>query len=186
MKRLNKFAAKIDAAAEAGDTCRLTELIAEVDKLLDEDQNDSLLLNYFRANAFSAKCKSCPKFETRQFEWVQPELTQEIISLRRAAHNKGFKELSELRRCQILTNLGNALDTFGRPIDALAAWDSARSILPNFAMAHANKANGLVAYIGAFYDRSHQWIFLLRRGRNTMRLCPITHFLTVITQKIFK
>ena len=165
MNEHEEIADEVDTASAVGDRSRLSEIIAKIDKLLESEFRDDLLLNYFRANAFAGKRKSHPNFETRQFEWQQPELTQEIISLRRAAHNPEFKKLPVLRRCQILTNLGGALDTVGRPIDALAAWDQALTILPNFAMAQANRANGLAFYSGAFYDPGHRCVFLGQANR---------------------
>jgi hypothetical protein len=46
--------------------------------------------------------------------WEQPDLQEQILHLRRAIAHPGFEALDLLRRCQILTNLANSLNTVGR------------------------------------------------------------------------
>lgn len=150
----------IDLAADAGNLPKLNELVCTIDALLGQEGQKKAVLFYFRANAYSAIRTTDPAFQERQFDWEQPELTKEIISLREAVRSSEFADLDIVRQCQILTNLGNALHAVGRPIDALAAWDEALLLDPRFALAQANRASGLSGYSAAFYDLGHQCLFL--------------------------
>ncbi|MBV1864919.1 MAG: hypothetical protein KUG74_10840 [Rhodobacteraceae bacterium] len=166
MKDIENLATAIDLALDGGDVKKLAACVCEIDELLkDTEREDISLLWYFRANAFSALRPLRPNFAEEQFAWQQPDLSEEILSLRHALDNVRFGQLDVTRRCQILTNLGNALNTVGRPIAAIAAWDEAIHIEPNFAMAAANRAYGLVNYSAAFYDPGHQCIFLAEAAK---------------------
>ena len=57
--------------------------------------------------------------------WEHPEREQRVLALSRAAFHPGFAELDLVRRCHILTNRANQLDTMGRFIDAVEGWDRA-------------------------------------------------------------
>lgn len=155
----------IDLAADTGNLLKLNELVCAIDALLGQEGQDKAVLFYFRANAYSALRTTAPNFQEIQFDWEQPELTKEIISLREAIRSSEFAALDIVRRCQVLTNLGNALDAVGRPIDALAAWDEALQTEPKFAMALANRATGLTSYSAAFYDPGHQCVFLAEAAK---------------------
>lgn len=161
MKTYDRIAIEIDEAGDAGDAARLRVAIDEINLIISNDAvKDQPLLHYFRANAFSGLRQLDPEFEKNRFAWQQPEFSEEILSLRRATKCSRFNDLHLIRRCQILTNLGNALDRVGRPIEAIAAWDKALRIKPKFAMAAANRAYGLSRYSSALYDPGHQCIFL--------------------------
>ncbi len=90
MEEHKNIAHAIDIATDENDRSELTGLIGEIDKILENENSNEPLLNYFRANAFSAKRQTTPNFFKRQFDWIQPELAQEIISLRRAVGSKRF------------------------------------------------------------------------------------------------
>lgn len=161
MNYLENLAISIDQAMDDGDVKKLQVSIHEIDRLLkDAGYEDAAKLWYFRANAFSALRPLRPYFEENQFAWEQPDLTEEILSLRRAIANPEYDRLGAIEKCQILTNLGNALNTVGRPIEAISAWDKALKIEPGFVMAAANRAHGLVNYSAALYDPGHQCIFI--------------------------
>ena len=72
----------------------------------------------------------------------------------------GFDKLPSLRRCQILTNLGNQLNSLGRCVEALATWTRALSIDLNFVIALGNRGYGLTQYARGLYDPEHRSIFL--------------------------
>lgn len=157
MGNYEDLALKIDNATDSRDLETLESATEELENLLEQaDALSATELNYFRANAYSA----LGKLRRKPLAWLQPEATQEILSLRRARKSEEFDKLNIERRAQILTNLGNALDTIGRPIEALAAWDEALALIPSFAMASGNRAYGLTTYSSAFYDPNHQCIFL--------------------------
>ena len=120
---------------------------------------EAALLEYFRANAWSARRNARHRDRAAAWSWEQPELQKEIFHLRRAARHPGFEKLDEHRRCQVLTNLGNGLNTLGRFVEALEYWARALAVDSRFAMAIGNRGYGLVHYARALYDGGHQALF---------------------------
>ena len=120
----------------------------------------AVLLNYYLSNAWSNRKQLQQQSEQDGWKWEQPEAEKQIIHLRRALAGDGFLELDPLRRCQIITNLGNLLNTVGRFVEAIGYWDEALAILPYFSMAQGNRGYGLICYAQALYDDGHQPIFL--------------------------
>lgn len=121
--------------------------------------DQSALLEYFKANAWACRYRLRRANHDSSWEFEQPELRQQVLLLRRAAHGDGFPTLPPMRQCQILTNLGNQLDTLGRFIEARAFWAAALAIDPDFWMARANRARALMFYAHALYDPGHQCVF---------------------------
>lgn len=161
MGNFDKIAIEIDAGLDTSDIDRIKAAIDEIERQLAKTgSNGHPILHYFRANAFANLRALNPNFQEEQFAWQQKEFTEEILSLCRAVKADSFEQLDKVRQCQILTNLGNALNTIGRPIEAVAAWDKALSVEPKFAMAAANRAYGLACYSQGLYDPGHQCIFL--------------------------
>jgi hypothetical protein len=85
-----------------------------------------------------------------------------VLSLRRAANSEGLTELEPVERAQILTNLGNQLDSAGRVVEAGEYWGRAIAERPLFAMALANRGYGWFNYAWAYYNTRHQTVFLYR------------------------
>ncbi len=161
MDIIEALAQEIDRATDTVDVEAVNLSIGKIDDLLGNSQvEDTAILLYFRANCFAALRNFSSSDRAYVLSWKQPELNEEILSLRRAVRSPSFAQLDQVRRCQIWTNLGNVLNTVGRPIAAIAAWDEALAIEPRFAMAAANRAYGLAHYSAAFYDPGHQCIFL--------------------------
>ena len=161
MNNFDEIALKIDEGMDSNDPNIVHQALDEVDKFLQlEKSSKHSVLYYYRANAFAALRRMNPNYSNDQFNWEQPELSEEIFSLRKAVDNNGFFELDSIRCCRIYTNLGNALNTVGRHIEALASFDNALKILPMFAMAAANRAYCLTNYSDALYDSAHRCIFL--------------------------
>jgi len=133
--------------------------------LLDElskrnlTEKDGVLVEYFRANAWAAK-SHCADIR-RSWDWEQPERQEEILALSRAVNHPGFMQLGKVRRCQILTNYANMLNTVGRFIDAIAAWDAALAIEPRFAMARGNRGAGVGHYARLVADNRERAILSL-------------------------
>jgi hypothetical protein len=127
---------------------------------LNLSDSEVTVLEYFRANAWAnlQNERSCDP--AAAWAWEQPELQQQILCLRRAVINRGFEAQQAIRRCQILTNLGNQLNTVGRFVDALESWNRALSLDGRFAMALGNRGLGLIHYSNALYDRGHRAVFL--------------------------
>lgn len=121
--------------------------------------SDGALVEYFRANAWAARSQIA---KVRQsWSWMAPELEAELLALSRASNHAGFASLDKVRQCQILTNHANLLNLVGRPIDAIAAWDSALEIIPGFAMARGNRGLGLKGYAGMVVDNRERAILAL-------------------------
>lgn len=115
----------------------------------------STILHYFTGNAWSGLRKIEDKGQANKL-WTNAELESEILAFRKALRADGFANLLGERKCQTLTNLGNALDSTGRFIEAIEYWDAALSENQSFAMAVGNRGIGLVHYALALYDPSHQ------------------------------
>jgi tetratricopeptide (TPR) repeat protein len=124
------------------------------------------LLDYFRANAWA--CRYQQRLGNRAAIWnfEQLEIRKQVFLLRRAANSPGFASMDAVRRCQILTNLGNQLDTLGRFVEARAHWSAALAIDPNFWMARANRGHGLMYYADSLYDPGHREIFAFHAHRD--------------------
>lgn len=151
----------IDASADARSARgadRAIYLLEELEKR-DLTSVQGATAEYFRANAWSVKEATAPGQSS--WAWEHPEREQQILALSRASVHAGFKELSAVRRCQILTNRGNQLNTMGRFIDAIESWDRALKIIPRFAMAQANRGYGLKHYGGLLDDDMDRAILLL-------------------------
>lgn len=142
-------------AAQTSDALRhLVALADTVDRSTASDC-DVTHLDYYLANAWNGvKCLKGP-YKSGGWEWDSTELENEIISVRRAIRSQGFGELPAVRRCQLMTNLGNCHSTTGRFIEAVAAWDGALAIEPRFGMAIGNRAVGRWSYAKALYDQGH-------------------------------
>jgi tetratricopeptide (TPR) repeat protein len=128
--------------------------------------SDGALLEYFRANAWGNRQDMRHSDRESAWAWEQPDLQKQLLHLRRAVAHEGFEELPVLRRCQILTNLGNQLNSVGRFVEALEYWGRALTANPRFGMALGNRGVGLGRYARALYDRGHQKVFLKVAHKN--------------------
>jgi tetratricopeptide (TPR) repeat protein len=117
---------------------------------------ETALLAYFRANAWENRHRERRRKQSVAWAWEQPEIQQQSLHLRGAISLPGFAEMDSLRRCQILTNLANVLNTVGRFVDALEYWDRALQMNPRFGMALGNRGYGLEHYAKALYDQGHR------------------------------
>jgi len=158
---LNLIAQIVDRASDDA----IPELVDHSLYLADQLETRGLqpremaMLDYFRANAWSCRCRS--RLDDRVVAWhfEQPEVRQQVFLLRRAMNSTGFIALDAPRRCQILTNLANQLSTLGRFVEAHAYWSAALMIDPSFWMARANRGRGLMHYANALYDPGHAEVF---------------------------
>ena len=127
------------------------------------------LLDYFQANAWANRQAASRQDRAETWAWEQPELQKQVLYLRRALNNPAFESLETIRRCQILTNLANQLDTAGRFVEARAHWTRALEIDPEFWMARGNRGVGLMQYAKALYDRGHGAVFLVFAHRDLVK-----------------
>lgn len=118
-------------------------------------------LDYFWANAWGDLQSARHADPAVAWAWEQPEQRKQIFHLRRALTNNAFADLPVARRCQILTNLGNQLNTAGRFVEALPYWSRAIELVPEFWMAQGNRGRGLLRYGAELYDPGHQGVLLV-------------------------
>lgn len=116
---------------------------------------ETVLLHYFRANAWASRRKTKHKDAKAAWAWEQPEILRELLHLRTALRHSGFKQLDKVRRCQILTNAANLLNTLGRCTEAIEYWNRALDIIPHFGMAVGNRGYGFMSYARTLYDQGH-------------------------------
>jgi hypothetical protein len=128
------------------------------------------VLNYFRSNAWAVLAGARNTNPKMTWAWEQPEIAQQILHLRKALNNRTFDRLPSLYRCQILTNLGNQLDSVGRFVEALEYWDRALLIDANFWMAQGNRGYALTYYAKAHYDQGQAAALLLSAHRDLTKV----------------
>ncbi len=158
---LDQAALLIDQSADAQDDAlnsQALELLERLEKRSTIVGEHRILLHYFRANALENYRRQSG--QALSWSWDIKHLRGVLLELRAAAGNEAFPDLDPLRQCQILTNLGNNLNSIGRPVEAIAAWDRATSVVPNFAMALGNRGSGLKYYAQSLYDGGHAGILL--------------------------
>lgn len=159
---LQRIAELLDLSLDVGKpggTTRALEWCAGLDTR-ELSTSQTALLDYFRSNAYANRALEKHSDDAKRWAWEQPELHQQLFFLRRAAAGTGFLELNGSRQCQILTNLGNQMNTVGRFVDALEYWQKALAVNPRFGMALGNRGIGLTSYARVLYDRGHQNVLL--------------------------
>lgn len=146
----------IDFADDSGREFGLRRAIQWAERIVSRAETPAThkaLIHYFAANAWAALRRLLRRDEAR-IDWEQPESEREIAHLRHAK-SVMVASLDPLRQCQILTNLGNALNSRGRLVEAMIEWDAALTIDPSFAMAHGNRGAGLWWYARVHHDPGH-------------------------------
>jgi hypothetical protein len=158
----------VDRADDTVDLALVDQSLALADELGERtlEPREIALLDYFRANAWACRCQKRLGDRAAVWAFEQPEVQQQVFLLRRAANSSGFAAMDAIRRCQVLTNLGNQLDTLGRFVDARVHWSSALAIDSNFWMARANRGHGLMHYATALYDPGHREVFAFHAHRD--------------------
>lgn len=128
---------------------------------------DQARLEYFQSNIWYVKYMLRDSGDSTQSElnsqwnWEQPELSQQLFHLRKAICSKDFANLDKILRCQIYTNIANTLNTLGRTFEAFEYWQRAIIIMPNFAMAMGNLGYNLGYIKELFHDHEHKIIYLV-------------------------
>ncbi|MEJ7776973.1 MAG: LA2681 family HEPN domain-containing protein [Sphingomicrobium sp.] len=158
---LDTIGMMVDLAGESGDAGLTTRALALADSLASRPELSAelqVLLHYFRANAFENQLHEAG--DVQSWSWDLAHFEKVLLELRRAARHEGFPSLDTFRQCQILTNLGNKLNTIGRPAEALAQWDRAIALNARFAMALGNRGYGLMTYAQSLYDGGHSAVLM--------------------------
>lgn len=164
---LDELAIKIDSAAELHDAKKLETILGHLDSLIDGECSETKSkLYFFKANCFSA-LREIENEDT--WSWEQGRQISELLHLRKAAAENGFKQLDTLMQCKILTNIANGLSTIGRVAESLAYYNKVLSLSSNFAMAIGNKGIGLFHYGQHLYDFGHSGILLFHANKELRR-----------------
>jgi len=122
--------------------------------------SESALLHYFWANAWSDLLQLKTTSVREVWYWECPEYEGQILHLRLALSSDGFGLLDRIRRCQVLTNLGNTLSHLGRFAEASEYYDRALKIDSGFPMTVGNRGYCLEHYAAALYDPGHARVLL--------------------------
>lgn len=158
---LDIISMEIDSAIERGDVSSLNALLEKCDSMIEsEDPHLRPIAFFYKANIYSSLAFLKSHEPEYAWSWKQSERVLEILNLRRAIADSEFPSLDTIFQCKVYTNLGNSLNQFGRFIEAIKAWDSALSLMPNFAMALGNKGAGLIHYARALYDYGHEGVMV--------------------------
>jgi tetratricopeptide (TPR) repeat protein len=123
---------------------------------------DSATLDYFLGNAWDNLRRLSRQEDHEAWEWQQEEFEKEITHLRLALRGEGFAQLPAVRRCQILTNLGNAMSELGRFVEAAEYLSRVLVSDASFSMARGNRGVVLSRYAQALYDPCHAMVLILR------------------------
>ncbi|MHA7681880.1 LA2681 family HEPN domain-containing protein [Cupriavidus sp. PET2-C1] len=160
---LQAIAQLVDHALDHGDIALNYRALAWCEQIESRlaSEKQRVLLDYFRANAWANRQSAHQSNRAAAWAWDQEELQQQVFFLRRARNSPAFEEIHVVRRCQILTNLANQLDTAGRFIESRALWSEALQEQPTFWMARGNRGRGLMHYAHALYDPGHAAVFAL-------------------------
>jgi len=139
----------------------LTKLAAR-----DLGAGQRMLNHYFLGNAWHCIRTLVRRGTDADWDWQYEELENEIAHFRLALRAAEETEVPVTRLCQAHTNLGSALNSAGRFVEAIEHWNAALSLDAGFSMATANKGHGLFAYAAVLYDEGHA--ALLLRGAHQL------------------
>ncbi|MDQ6958211.1 MAG: LA2681 family HEPN domain-containing protein [Mariprofundaceae bacterium] len=151
---------------EADDT-RCVEKVARALNWCDQlnsrewSGSEAVRFHYNWANAWAARRHILMNdASSSSWEWNHPELGQELFHLRMAIKEPEFDSSENYQKCQIYVNTANALNTLGRPVQALEYWNRALQIIPNYGMALGNHGLGLMSYARQLYDGGHAMVLM--------------------------
>lgn len=162
-RALEELATLIDEAGDRNDATGVDKALAWCELLDTRDfsEEQRATFDYFWANAWANRQHDRNQDRAAAWEWDHPELGAQLFRLRRAYQSLGFPKLDAIRRCQILTNIGNQLNTSGRFVEAQEYWSEALALMPQFWMAQGNRGQGLIRYAQALYDAGQHQVFLV-------------------------
>ncbi|MFZ7320556.1 LA2681 family HEPN domain-containing protein [Comamonas jiangduensis] len=146
LKHLGMF---IDAGTDAGNPKSIDRALRQLEILDSRQLSDdhAVVTHYYKANAYGALAGiHHGKSNALTLRWNCTDTLKQMFHLNSAISHKGFDAQNPVLQCQILTNYGNLLKEVGRVIDAIAQWDRALSILPNFGKARGGRGLGLARY----------------------------------------
>ena len=153
---LTRIAVAVDVADRNNDSILLYSAIRRCRALsLLAPDDVALQLNYFISNCWSA-IERIRALEMGRYEWYQEGHVEQVFYLRSIINSPSFIKLSKIRRNQVITNYGNIMNTLGRFMTALDAWNQAISSSPDFAAALGSRGFGLICLAKHLPDVRHK------------------------------
>jgi len=132
---------------------------AEIQNLKKFSDDDKMIFHYNVANGWSYFQQLKEELNSDEFwSFNKNELDQQVINLRLAL-SYSHKSENQIKKCEILTNLGNVFSHLGRFSEAQLHWQKVLEIDPTFPMAFGNIGFGLFHYAKTLYDSGHQFLF---------------------------
>jgi hypothetical protein len=116
-------------------------------------------LQYFESNAWADLRDPNWDMGGGELPWDGVEVENQILALRRSILLGSQATESRSWLPMAWTNLGNALDHVGRPVEAIEAWTEALVLDPRHAMARGNHGIGLANYGRILDDSGHRALF---------------------------
>ena len=158
LKQLGLF---IDAAGDTGHRQALNHALALAATIRPQcSAADVPMLDYYEANVWSCLRHLNRKEGQDMWDWQQPELENEVMGFRRALN--GSAQLPLDSQLPVLTNLGNIMSHLGRQVEAIAYYDRAMALYPNYSMTLGNRGLAFTTYSVHHYDEGHKRVFLAR------------------------
>jgi|GEM_PF-4485587 len=147
-----------DVAIYLEDRTAIFLLIARIDEVIQSESRsqDRIRLFYTKANLHSALYQMVHQDKNTVWDWEDDHLEQEVLSRRLAIRESSWSQLSRLRKAWNLVNLGNVMNSIGRPISAIDYHDTALNCYPGFGMARLNRSFAAIEISKYDYDPSHQ------------------------------
>jgi len=159
---LDELAKLIDIALDNNDIESIQNLLKQLESISQDSLNQIELskIAFFKANCYSGIRHSQGVGDL--WDWGNPYLEKEIYQLRIARNLLSDVPLEEDRtdlRFRATTNLANALNHIGRPVEAIDLWDEVLEKSPEFAMSIGNRGHAFYWYGKYLYDSGHQGVF---------------------------
>lgn len=169
-KKIEVLGDKIDTACDNNDVSELEQLLVSCDSLMENETSENRSILFF----YKANCHAALRIIERvdvddTWSWSQERQVAEILNLRKAVAESGFKTIHKIMQCKILTNIANGMSSLGRSIESISYYDKALSRIDNFAMAIGNKAIGQVHYGQHLYDYGHSGVFFFHANKELNR-----------------
>jgi tetratricopeptide (TPR) repeat protein len=164
--RLNRIGFLVDIGVGLEDPEIVDEGLVDVEELLQEDtyKGYKSSIHYNAANGYTA----LQQLKNKRNRNIEPLVENEDLQNAKRHFREALESAENLEpdmRKKIWTNYGNCLDSLGRTMEALYAYDEVLKSDPCFSMAFGNKAMALRffadisgAYRGAMYIKSFQML----------------------------
>jgi tetratricopeptide (TPR) repeat protein len=165
----------IDAADDRNDETGTEKAFGWCDELEKRSLTDiqSMTLSYFRANVWGTRYRLRIAGKEVSWNWEQPEMAEQIFSLRKALAHSSFGELVRERQCQMLTNTANCLSSMGRFVEAIELFTRALKVEPYFWEAQGNRGCALIEYGKSHYDHNHSYALFVSAHDDLKRAVEI-------------